>query len=51
MEMGRKRKSESFEEGFDSRQGFEKEDLDLIKKLRAKRKADLEELDRQEEDN
>jgi len=43
MEMGRKRKSEAGG-GFDdfSGAGIEKDDLDLIKTLRAKRKADLE---------
>lgn len=54
MRMGRRRKSESVEGGFDDfggGAGMEKEDLDLIKTLRAKRKADLEAAEADEEEN
>ncbi len=51
--MGRRRKSEPAEGGHGDLggAGMDKEDLDLIKTLRAKRKADLEAAERDEEEN
>ncbi len=54
MQMARRRKSESGEGAggeFGGGAGIEKEDLDLIKTLRAKRKADLEAAEKEDEDN